>query len=163
MRRRKPSSKPRTAPERLLAILPLLQYFWQLRAGCAITVVLSNGRKAGTSETIAADIALQCGVCLRSIWRWYDAFKQAGGCAGFAALMRRKRSDKGKRRYFDERPYVAQLLAKLIFRKKLSAKAAYDSISGHIAEPPCYQTVCRELKRVRAQARAARRRRKRTP
>ena len=158
MTRRSPASKPRTATQRLVAIVPLLDFLRQKRGGCTITVLLSNGRKPDTSEEIAADIALQCGVCLRSIWRWYDAFKQAGGCAGCAALQRRKRCDCGSSRWFGSRPKAAKLLARLILIQKSTARVAHYELQRSLGQAPCYPTVANRARQLKNAARAARRR-----
>lgn len=154
---RQQTSKPRTAAERLTAIVPLVEYLTRKAAGRAPAVTLADGSVPRTSEDVAHDIAGQRGISRGSVWRWYMLFERAGGCSAYAALARRTRSDKNRRRYFEARPYVAELLARLVLRKKLSPKAAHDSIRSHISQPPCLSTVLAEVRRLRPRSRAARR------
>jgi hypothetical protein len=150
MTRQRTSSKPRNAPQRLVAILPLLEFFRQRRAGCAITAVLSNGRKPSTSNDVVADIAAQHGIAPATVWRWCAAFQRGR----YAGLARRMRSDA----YFVRRPDAAELLARLL-KKKRSARAICETLRRAVPAPaPSYATVCKHVRRLRAQARAARRR-----
>ncbi|MGB9106090.1 MAG: hypothetical protein WCC59_15125, partial [Terriglobales bacterium] len=108
MTRHLKSARPRTAPERLIALLPLVEFFRQRRAGCTVTTVLSDASLPRRSEDIVRDIASRHRVGRSTVWRWYTALKGAGGCAAYVALMRRPRSDRGRARYFENRPYVAE-------------------------------------------------------
>ncbi|MGB9105974.1 MAG: helix-turn-helix domain-containing protein [Terriglobales bacterium] len=144
------SARPRTAPERLVAILPLLEFFRQSRAGCTVTIVLSDGSKPRTSKDVVADIAAQHRISPSTICKWYSRFQR--GC--YAALANRRRCDA----YFTERPDAAELLARLL-SKKYSAQEIYETLRRAVPAPaPCYVTVAGYCRRLKAQARAARRR-----
>ncbi|MBZ5627730.1 MAG: helix-turn-helix domain-containing protein [Acidobacteriia bacterium] len=146
-------ARPRSAPQRLVALVPLLEFFRQRRAGRAITVVLSDGRKARTAREIALDIAQQHGISRATVWRWHARYKPGD-------LARRRRSDAGASLYFQRRPDAAALLARLL-KKKRSAQEIYETLRRAVPAPaPCYGTVATYSRRLRAQARAARRRRK---
>jgi hypothetical protein len=142
--------RSKTAPERLIAILPLLEFFRQRRAGCTVTVRCSDGSKPRTSNDLVADIAAQHGISPKTAWAWFSAYE--GG--RYAGLARRRRSDA----YFSRQPRAAKLLADLL-RKKRSARAIYETLQHALPAPaPCYSTVRVEVRRLRAQRRATRRR-----
>ena len=151
MTRRKPSSKPHTAPQQLVAILPLLEFFRQRRAGCTITVVLSDGRTPRTARDLAADIAARHRVAPSTIWRWLRRYRPGD-------LARRMRSDRGTSYYFARRPDAGYLLAHLL-EKKRSAQEIYETLRRAVPAPaPCYATVAAYCSRLLAQRRSARRR-----
>lgn len=141
----------RTASERLLVISPLLEFlcFNKRRRGATTSI---------RARDIAKEISKRHGIGCSTVWRWVGQFTSSGGRSAYRALARRTRSDAGVSRFFRSRPEVAESLAQLL-RGKRSARQIHESLRHSIPAPvPCYGTIAIYCRRLRAERRAARRR-----
>jgi hypothetical protein len=136
-------------PQRLAALADLLEFRRQQRLG-RITMILSSGRRPRTVTDVVVDAAQQWGVSVNSLWRWISLYDRGN----FESLARSGRGDS----YFVRRADVAELAARLL-SEKYSARAIHETLLRAVPAPaPSYPTVCKYARRLRAEARAARRR-----
>lgn len=93
------------------------------------------------SEVIRA-ICQEHSVGRATIFRWQEAFREGG----LPALADRRRSDKGRSRYFEANPRAAWVAAYLHLECRQSCRAVHEELVRNaqlleIAEPPHYDTV----------------------
>lgn len=125
-----------TATDRLLAIVPLLEYRERSQRGKKPPTTLAH---------ITEEIAAQHGVCTRTVRRWYTRFLHHG----FAGLVRRRR-DAGQSRFAKSHPEVLDMVRARMGSGR-SDFAIFNSLRLVLGPgAPAYETV-QKLRREAAQ------------
>lgn len=130
------SRRPPSAQDRLLAILPMLERWEQVK----------RGKKPPTTvRRLVEGIAQQHKVSIGTIWRWYRRFLRYG----FAGLAH-ARLDAGQSRFAKAHPEIVDMIRARLTRGR-SAFAIFKSLRMVLGpQAPSYPTVRSLLKQLRA-------------
>lgn len=97
-----PDDKKDEAKRRLNAITPMIEW----NAGHRLPYTLRDGSAVRTSEDLARYVAEQYAISRTSAWAWYSAFKKEG----VIGLVRSKRSDASRSRFFESHAEAAKFV-----------------------------------------------------
>jgi transposase InsO family protein len=131
------------AMKRLEAIAPLLE-FSSHRKRSRPTFRTIGGLAIRSMNSLAGYVADQHRVSTRTLWNWYAQYKKLG----YAGLIDRVRSDKGKSRFFEAHPGVRAFVESKYLRERLSVRLVYQAMlrdwrtfaQGN-SRPPSYSAV----------------------
>lgn len=147
--------RSRGAPERLLAIAAMLEFARCRRADRDYVLCLADGTTVASLGQLAERIAQQRGIGVRTAWRWYSNFQDAG-----YARLAHTRADRGKFRYFAKHPAVAEFVQQKYLTEKTPVRAIYRALCRELQDQaPCESTV-RDF--VKSLSKSGRRRRARS-
>src|SRR5579862_1761369 len=131
------------ALKRLEAIAPLVEFSSRSK-GARPTFHTSGGVAVRSMNSLAGFLADQHQVSPRSLWNWYAQYRKRG----YAGLVDRVRSDKGKSRFLKARPAVRAFIENKYLRERLSIRLAYQALLRDLrivdptcSRPPSYSAV----------------------
>ncbi len=131
------------AMKRLEAIAPLLEFANRGKRSRP-TFGTVGGTTVRSMNSLANYLADQHQVCARTLWNWYAQYKKLG----YAGLIDRVRSDKGKSRFFQTHPGVRAFVENKYLRERLSIRLVYQallhdrrSLEPGYSRPPSYSAV----------------------
>ena len=123
------------AVKRLEAIAPLVEF--RSRSQRARPTFRTIGGVAVRSmNSLAGYLADQHHVSARTLWNWYAQYRKLG----YAGLVDRVRSDKGKSRFLKAHPSVRAYIENKYLGERLSIRLVYQALrrgSAEISEPEC--------------------------
>lgn len=132
----------RQAKARFEAIEPLVNF--DRRRDEYALLRLGDGTPVTSASRMAKLLSEQRNISERNLWRMVTRFKE-GGLVGLAD---RKRSDKGKSRFFDTYKDAAAVAAYMFLNRRDSIRSAHNAIVRHAdilniaeADVPSYETV----------------------
>jgi putative transposase len=131
------------ALKRLEAIAPLLEFSSRCKRSRPTFHTL-GGTAVRSMNALAGYLADQHQVSARTLWNWYAQYKKLG----YAGLIDRVRSDKGKSRFFEAHPGVRAFVENKYLRERLSVRMVYQALMrdwknlevAH-SRPPSYSSV----------------------
>lgn len=130
-----------SAIRRLMAILPILEFRLRLRSGARPSAFrYGSCLEVGTQERLSALVASRHGVCRATIWNWLQRYDKHG----LEGLANRRRSDRGRSRFFDHNPDAASFVLASFQARAISAAAVYRELLAwwtKTTPPPSYTTV----------------------
>jgi transposase InsO family protein len=131
------------AMQRLEAIAPLLDFSSRSRRSRP-TFRTAGGAHVRSMTSLAEYLADQHQVSVRTLWSWYAQYRKLG----YAGLVDRVRSDKGKPRFFKAHPAIRAYLENKYLGERLSIRLVYEalrrdwqSLETKGTRPPSYATV----------------------
>ncbi|MGA2371362.1 MAG: DDE-type integrase/transposase/recombinase [Candidatus Korobacteraceae bacterium] len=138
------------ALKRLEAIAPLVEF--SSRSRRSRPAFRTSGGTAVRSMTSLADyLADQHHVSSRTLWNWYAQYRKVG----YAGLVDRVRSDKGKSRFLAAHPAVRAFLENKYLGERLSIRLVYQALLRDLrnlepecTRPPSYSAVRSYLKQL---------------
>jgi hypothetical protein len=130
------------ALKRLEAIAPLMEFSRYSRRSRPTFRTIA-GVAVRSMNSLAGYLADQHHVSPRTLWNWYGQYRKLG----YAGLVDRVRSDKGKSRFFKAHPAVRAYLENKYLGERLSIRLVYRALLRDLRnlEPGCTQTT--ELQR----------------
>ena len=138
------------ALKRLEAIAPLLEFSSRSRLSRP-TFRTIGGVAVRSMTSLAGYLADQHHVSPRTLWNWYAQYRKLG----YAALVDRVRSDKGKSRFLAAHPAVRAYLENKYLGERLSIRLVYQallrdlrSLEPECTRPPSYSAVRSYLKQL---------------
>jgi putative transposase len=122
------------AMKRLEAIAPLLDFAARSKRSRP-TFRTVGGNAVRSMNSMAKYLADQLGVSPRTLWNWYGRYRKLG----YAGLVHRVRSDKGKSRVFESHPAVRAYVENKYLRERLSVRIVYQALLRDLqaVEPSC--------------------------
>ena len=131
------------ALKRLEAIAPLVEF--SSRSKRSRPTFRTNGGVAVRSmNSLAGYLADQHQVSARTLWNWYAKYRKLG----YAGLVDRVRSDKGKSRFLEAHPHVRAFVENKYLGERLSIRLVYQallrdlrSLEPECTRPPSYSAV----------------------
>src|SRR5580704_13727576 len=138
------------AMKRQEEIAPLLEFSSRSKRSRP-TFRTVGGLAVRNMNSLADYLAAQHQVSARTLWNWYAQYKKLG----YAGLIDRVRSDKGKSRFFNAHPSVRAFIENKYLRERLSVRLVYQALlrdwrglePGH-SRPPSYSAVRSYLQRL---------------
>ena len=138
------------AMKRLEAIAPLLEFSSRSKRSRP-TFRTVGGSAVRSMNSLADYLADQHQISVRTLWNWYAQYKKLG----YAGLIDRVRSDKGKSRFFEAHPGIRTFIENKYLRERLSVRLVYQALlhdwnslePGHL-RPPSYSAVRSYLSRL---------------
>ena len=131
------------ALKRLEAIAPLLEFSSRSKRSRP-TFRTVGGVAVRSMNSLAGYLADQHQVSARTLWNWYAQYRKLG----YAGLIDRVRSDKGKSRFFEAHPAVRAFVENKYLRERLSIRLVYQallrdwqSLEPECTRPPSYSAV----------------------
>jgi hypothetical protein len=131
------------ALKRLEAIAPLVEFASRSRRSRP-TFRTSGGLSVRSMTSLAGYLADQHNVSTRTLWNWYAQY----GKSGYAGLVDRVRSDKGKSRFLKAHPTVRAYVENKYLGERLSIRLVYQallrdlrSLEPECTRPPSYSAV----------------------
>src|ERR1022692_3943608 len=131
------------ALKRLEAIAPLVEFARRSR-GSRPTFRTIAGVAVRSMNSLAGYLADQHHVSPRTLWNWYGQYRKLG----YAGLVDRVRSDKGKSRFLKAHPVVRAYLENKYLGERLSIRLVYRallrdlrSLEPECTRPPSYSAV----------------------
>ena len=138
------------AMKRLEAIAPLLEFSNRSRRSRP-TFRTVGGLAVRNMNSLADYLADQHQISVRTLWNWYAQYKKLG----YAGLIDRVRSDKGKSRFFEAHPGIRTFIENKYLRERLSVRLVYQallhdwrSLEPGYSRPPSYSAVRSYLSRL---------------
>jgi len=138
------------ALRRLEAIAPLVEFNSRSRRSRP-TLRTVGGVAVRSMTSLAGYLADQHHVSSRTLWNWYAQYRKLG----YAGLVDRVRSDKGKSRFFAAHPAVRAYLENKYLGERLSIRLVYQalrrdlrSLEPECTRPPSYSAVRSYLKQL---------------
>jgi transposase InsO family protein len=138
------------ALKRLEAIAPLVEFASRSRRSRP-TFRTSGGVAVRSMTSLAGYLADQHQVSARTLWNWYAQYRQLG----YAGLVDRVRSDKGKSRFLAAHAGVQAFLENKYLGERLSIRLVYQallrdlrSLEPECSRPPSYSAVRSYLKQL---------------
>ena len=111
------------AMKRLEAIAPLLEFSSRSKRSRP-TFRTVGGIAVRSMNSLADYLADQHQVSARTLWNWYAQYRKLG----YAGLIDRVRSDKGKSRFFEAHPGVRAFVENKYLRERLSVRLVYQAL-----------------------------------
>src|ERR1039457_4464132 len=131
------------ALRRLEAIAPLVEFSSRSR-GSRPTFRTVAGVAVRSMNSLAGYLADQNHVSPRTLWNWYAQYRKLG----YAGLVDRVRSDKGKSRFLKAHPAVRAYLENKYLGERLSIRLVYQALLRDLrnlelgcTRPPSYSAV----------------------
>ena len=131
------------AVKRLEAIAPLLDFSGRTKRSRP-TFRTVGGIAVRSINSLASYLADQHQVSLRTLWNWYAQYRRLG----YAGLVDRVRSDKGKSRFFKSHPAVRAYVESKYLGERLSIRLVYQALLRDLrtldptcTRPPSYSAV----------------------
>jgi transposase InsO family protein len=131
------------ALKRLEAIAPLVE-FSRRSWGSRPTFRTIGGVAVRSMNSLAGFLADQHRVSARTLWNWYAQYRKLG----YAGLVDRVRSDKGKSRFLRAHPAVRAYLENKYLGERLSIRLVYQALLRDLrnlgpgcTRPPSYSAV----------------------
>src|ERR1035438_4015655 len=131
------------ALKRLETIAPLLEFRSRSRRSRP-TFRTSAGVAVRSMNSLAGFLADQHQVSTRTLWNWYGQYRKLG----YAGLVDRVRSDKGKSRFLKAHPAVRAYLENKYLGERLSIRLVYQALLRDLrnlepdfTRPPSYSAV----------------------
>ena len=131
------------ALKRLEAIAPLVEFSSRSRRSRP-TFRTSGGVAVRSMNSLADYLADQHHVSARTLWNWYAQYRKLG----YAGLVDRVRSDKGKSRFLEAHPHVRAFVENKYLGERLSIRLVYQallrdlrSLEPECTRPPSYSAV----------------------
>jgi hypothetical protein len=128
---------------RLEAIAPLLEFSRRSR-GSRPTFRTVAGVAVRSMNSLVGYLADQHHVSPRTLWNWYAQYRKLG----YAGLVDRVRSDKGKSRFLKSHPTVRAYLENKYLGERLSIRLVYRALLRDLrnlepvcTRPPSYSAV----------------------
>lgn len=138
------------ALKRLEAIAPLVEFSSRSQRSRP-TFRTSGGVTVRSLSSLADYLADQHHVSPRTLWNWYGRYRKLG----YAGLVDRVRSDKGKSRSFEAHPAVRAYLENKYLGERLSVRLVYQAllrdlptVDSGCARAPSYGAVRSYLKQL---------------
>ena len=132
-----------TAPERMHALVPILEFRRLRRRNGKRGMSLPDGTAAHTEDQVVRFVASQTGVSPASVWNWFARYRRGG----YNSLANRPRSDKGISTYFSTHPAALAILRQAA-RRGLSASACHSLLCERVEAPPSLPTVFKIHRRL---------------
>src|ERR1039458_9625564 len=122
------------ALKRLEAIAPLLEFARRSRRSRP-TFRTIGGVAVRSMNSLAGFLADQHHVSTRTLWNWYAQYRKLG----YAGLVDRVRSDKGKSRFLEAHPTVRVFVENKYLGERLSIRLVYQALLRDLRnlEPEC--------------------------
>ena len=122
------------AAKRLEAIAPLLEFSGRGRRSRP-TFRTVGGVAVRSMNSLADYLADQHQVSSRTLWNWYTQYRKLG----YAGLVDRVRSDKGKSRFLKDHPAVRVFIENKYLGERLSIRLVYEALrrDWRTLEPEC--------------------------
>lgn len=111
------------ALKRLEAIAPLVEFSSRSRRSRP-TFRTSGGVTVRSMNSLATYLADQHHVSTRTLWNWYAQYRKSG----YAGLVDRVRSDKGKSRFLAAHPVVRAYVENKYLGERLSIRLVYQAL-----------------------------------
>jgi transposase InsO family protein len=131
------------ALKRLEAIAPLVEFASRSQRSRP-TFRTSGGVAVRSMNSLAGYLADQHHVSPRTLWNWYAQYRKLG----YAGLVDRVRSDKGKSRFLKAHPAVRAFLENKYLGERLSIRLVYQALLRDLrnlepgcTRPPSYSAV----------------------
>jgi hypothetical protein len=131
------------ALKRLEAIAPLVEFASRSRRSRP-TFQTASGVAVRSMNSLAGYLADQHHVSPRTLWNWYGQYRKVG----YAGLVDRVRSDKGKSRFLRAHPAVRAFIENKYLGERLSIRLVYQallrdlrSVEPECTRPPSYSAV----------------------
>src|ERR1017187_8680387 len=131
------------ALKRLEAVAPLVEFASRSRRSRP-TFRTTGGVAVRSMNSLAGYLANQHHVSARTLWRWYGQYRKLG----YAGLVDRVRSDKGKSRFLKTHPAVRAYLENKYLGERLSIRLVYQALLRDLrnlepvcTRPPSYSAV----------------------
>ncbi|MGO9565137.1 MAG: DDE-type integrase/transposase/recombinase, partial [Candidatus Korobacteraceae bacterium] len=131
------------ALKRLEAIAPLVEFSSRSKRSRP-TFRTTGGVAVRSMNSLAGYLADQHHVSARTLWNWYAQYRKLG----YAGLVDRVRSDKGKSRFLAAHPAVRAFLENKYLGERLSIRLVYQallrdlrSLEPECTRPPSYSAV----------------------
>ena len=131
------------ALKRLEAIAPLVEFSSRSRRSRP-TFRTVGGVAVRSMNSLAGYLADQHHVSPRTLWNWYGQYRKLG----YAGLVDRVRSDKGKSRFLKAQPTVRAYLENKYLGERLSIRLVYQALLRDLrnlepecTRPPSYSAV----------------------
>ena len=138
------------ALKRLEAIAPLVEFSSRSRRSRP-TFRTSGGVAVRSMNSLAGYLADQHHLSARTLWNWYAQYRKLG----YAGLVDRVRSDKGKSRFLAAHPAVRAFVENKYLGERLSIRLVYQallrdlrSLEPECTRPPSYSAVRSYLKQL---------------
>jgi transposase InsO family protein len=122
------------AMKRLEAIAPLLEFSSRSKRSRP-TFRTVGGVAVRSMNSLADYLADQHQVSSRTLWNWYTQYRKLG----YAGLVDRVRSDKGKSRFLKDHPAVRVFIENKYLGERLSIRLVYEALrrDWRTLEPEC--------------------------
>ena len=131
------------AVKRLEAIAPLLDFSSRSKRSRP-TFRTVGGVSVRSMNSLASYLADQHRVSARTLWNWYTQYRKLG----YAGLVDRVRSDKGRSRFAQAHPAIRAYIENKYLRERLSIRLVYQallrdlrSLDPSCSRPPSYGAV----------------------
>ena len=131
------------AVRRLEAVAPLVDFSSRSKRSRP-TFRTVSGVAVRSMGSLAAYLADQHQVSVRTLWNWYAQYRRLG----YAGLVDRVRSDKGKSRFLESHPAVRAYVENKYLGERLSMRLVYQalvrdlrSLEAACTRPPSYSAV----------------------
>ncbi len=131
------------ALKRLEAIAPLLEFASRSQRSRP-TFRTIGGAAVRSMNSLASYLADQHHLSVRTLWNWYGQYRKLG----YAGLVDRVRSDKGKSRFLKAHPAVRAFLENKYLGERLSIRLVYQALLRDLrnlepgcTRPPSYSAV----------------------
>jgi transposase InsO family protein len=131
------------ALKRLEAIAPLVEFSSRSQRSRP-TFRTIGGVAVRSMNSLACYLADQQQVSTRTLWNWYGQYRKLG----YAGLVDRVRSDKGKSRFLKAHPAVRAFMENKYLGERLSIRLAYQALLRDLrnlepecTRPPSYSAV----------------------
>ena len=138
------------ALKRLEAIAPLVEFATRARRSRP-TFRTMGGVAVRSTNSLADYLADQHHVNPRTLWNWYAQYRKLG----YAGLVDRVRSDKGKSRFLAAHPAVRAFVENKYLGERLSIRLVYQALLRDLrtlepacTRPPSYSAVRSYLKQL---------------
>jgi hypothetical protein len=129
--------------KRLEAIAPLVEFSKRIQRSRP-TFRTIGGVAVRSMNSLAGYLADQHHVSPRTLWNWYAQYRKLG----YAGLVDRVRSDKGKSRFLKSHPAVRAFLENKYLGERLSIRLVYQALLRDLrnlepdcTRPPSYSAV----------------------
>ena len=122
------------AVKRLEVIAPLLDFSSRSKRSRP-TFRTVGGVSVRSMNSLATYLADQQQVSTRTLWNWYTQYRKLG----YAGLVDRVRSDKGKSRFFKAHPAIRAYVENKYLRERLSIRLVYQALLRDLRslDPSC--------------------------
>jgi transposase InsO family protein len=131
------------AVKRIEAIAPLLEFSSRSKRS-RLTFRTVDGTAVRSMNSLAGYLADQHHVSPRTLWNWYAQYRKVG----YAGLVDRVRSDKGKSRFLKAHPAVRTFIENKYLGERLSIRLVYEalrrdwrSLEPECPRPPSYSAI----------------------